>query len=107
MARAGWLQAGVVLDNVLAMIHGQKPTHVYKPNNFIEGAIKLTLGKTHSVMYGMDTDGFDVMFPSRNGPLNLGIERAWKDFGADYGKGRAPAATSEMQAVHQSGIGCR
>lgn len=63
MARAGWLQAGVVLDNVLAMIHGRQPSHVYKPNNFIEGAIKLTLGKTHSVMYGMDTDGFDVMFP--------------------------------------------
>lgn len=98
MARAGWLQAGVVLDNVLAMIHGRKPSRIYKPVFFIEGAIKLTLGKSHTVMYGMDEKGFEVMFPSRNGPLNLGIERAWKDFGADFVKGRTFVVAKQEQA---------
>ncbi|KAF2826047.1 FAD/NAD(P)-binding domain-containing protein [Ophiobolus disseminans] len=86
MARAGWLQAGVVANNILALIHGRTPSRTYKPNVFIEGAIKLTLGTTHTVMYGMDEDGSDVMFPSRNGPLDLEIGRAWKTFGADYEK---------------------
>mgnify|MGYP006877405579 CR=1 FL=1 len=91
MARVGWLQSGVVLENILAMIHGRQPSRIYKPNFFIEGAMKLTLGKSHTVMYGMDEDGFDVMLPSRTGPVDLGIERAWKDFGADFTKGRASA----------------
>ncbi|KAF1993360.1 FAD/NAD(P)-binding domain-containing protein [Amniculicola lignicola CBS 123094] len=95
MARAGWLQASVVLDNVLAMIHGRQPSRIYKPNLFIEGAIKLTLGKSHTVMYGMDEKGFDVMFPSRTGPLDLGIERAWKDFGADFAKGRTSVVAKQ------------
>ncbi|KAK0654817.1 hypothetical protein B0T16DRAFT_424041 [Cercophora newfieldiana] len=50
MARAGWMQAPVVLDNILAMIRGKKPSRKYTPDLFIEGAIKLTLGKTHSVV---------------------------------------------------------
>jgi len=102
MARAGWLQAGVVLDNVLAMVHGRQPSRIYRPNFFIEGAIKLTLGKSHTVMYGMDEDGFDVMFPSRTGPLDLGIERAWKDFGADFAKGRTSAVAKQGQAQSEA-----
>lgn len=86
MARAGWLQASVVADNILAMIKGRRPSRKYKPNAFIEGAIKLTLGKSHTVMYSVDADGSDVLMPSRNGPLDLGIERAWAQFGADYKK---------------------
>jgi NADH dehydrogenase FAD-containing subunit len=86
MARAGWLQAGIVADNIIAMIKGRKPSRTYKPNAFIEGAIKLTLGKSHTVMYSMDADGSEVLLSSRNGPLDLGIERAWTQFGADYKK---------------------
>ncbi|OGM48091.1 hypothetical protein ABOM_002890 [Aspergillus bombycis] len=84
MARAGWMQAGVVLDNILAMINGQTPSRLYTPNLFIEGAIKLTLGKTHNVVYATEADGSDVMVPSRDGKLDLGIERAWKEFGANF-----------------------
>ncbi|RYO88690.1 hypothetical protein DL766_004430 [Monosporascus sp. MC13-8B] len=86
MARAGWLQGGVVLDNILAMIRGQTPSRTYTPNVFLEGAIKLTLGKTHNVVYATDADGSDVMVPARNNRLDLGIERAWKEFGvgADF-----------------------
>jgi hypothetical protein len=102
MARAGWLQAGVVLDNILSMIHGQKPSRTYKPNIFLEGAIKLTLGKTHTVMYGMDEDGSDVMFPSRKGPLDLGIERAWREFGADFKEAGTSAVESVKKAVRSS-----
>ncbi|RYP81240.1 hypothetical protein DL769_002070 [Monosporascus sp. CRB-8-3] len=86
MARAGWMQAGVVLDNILAMICGQTPSRTYTPNVFLEGAIKLTLGKTHNVVYATDADDSDVMVPARNNRLDLGIERAWKEFGvrADF-----------------------
>ncbi|KAJ4347479.1 hypothetical protein N0V95_005400 [Ascochyta clinopodiicola] len=102
MARAGWLQAGVVLDNILAMINGQQPSRIYKPDVFIEGAIKLTLGKSHTVMYGMDGDSFDVMFPSRTGPLDLGIERAWKDFGADFKEGRNSTVAKQRQTFGEA-----
>ncbi|KAH8194135.1 hypothetical protein TruAng_011694 [Truncatella angustata] len=86
MARAGWMQSGLVLENILSMIQGQKPQRTYKPNYFLEGAIKLTLGKTHNVIYANEADGSDVMVPARNNRLDLGIEMAWKQFGvgADF-----------------------
>lgn len=83
MARAGWMQAGVVLDNILSMIGGQAPRRIYQPDEFIEGAIKLTLGKTHSVIYSIDGNGSDVLLPSKNGSLDLDIKRAWKMYGAN------------------------
>ncbi|KFZ23965.1 hypothetical protein V502_01557 [Pseudogymnoascus sp. VKM F-4520 (FW-2644)] len=83
MARAGWMQAGVVLDNILSMIGGRAPWRIYHPNEFIEGAIKLTLGKTHSVIYAIDANGSDVLVPAKNGSLDLDIKRAWKMYGAD------------------------
>ncbi|KFY47074.1 hypothetical protein V495_02114 [Pseudogymnoascus sp. VKM F-4514 (FW-929)] len=83
MARAGWMQAGVVLDNILSMIGGQAPWRIYQPDEFIEGAIKLTLGKTHSVIYSIDGNGSDVLVPSKNGSLDLDIKRAWKMYGAN------------------------
>ncbi|RSL42401.1 hypothetical protein CEP53_012216 [Fusarium sp. AF-6] len=83
MARAGWMQSRVVLDNILAMIQGNEPKQTYKPQLFIEGAIKLTLGKTRNVVYAMENDGSDVMVPG-NGHLDLDIARAWSQFGADF-----------------------
>lgn len=91
MARAGWMQSGVVLDNILAMIRGEVPSRTYKPNTFLEGAIKLTLGKTHTVVYAMEADGSDVMVPSRKGQLDLGIKRAWRTYGADFRLAGGPA----------------
>lgn len=84
MARAGLMQSGVVLDNILAKINGQAPSHTYTPNWFVEGAIKLTLGKNHEVTYTMDNDGSDIMIPDRNGKLDLEIESAWKRYGVDF-----------------------
>jgi apoptosis-inducing factor 2 len=84
MARAGFMQAGVVLDNILALVKGQPPTKIYKPNVFVEGAIKLTLGKAYSAMYAAEEDGSDFLIPSKNGPLDLGIKRAWWQYGADF-----------------------
>lgn len=45
MGRAGLFQSEVVVKNILAMIDQREPTASYKPKLFIEGAIKLTLGK--------------------------------------------------------------
>lgn len=84
MARAGWMQADVVLDNILAMISGWAPSRNYTPNVFVEGAIKLTLGKTHNVVYATDADGSDILAPSRKNPLDLGIQRAWGQFGVGH-----------------------
>ncbi|KAL6365434.1 hypothetical protein LRP88_01428 [Fusarium phalaenopsidis] len=89
MARAGWMQSRVVLDNILAMIRGEVPTQTYKPNLFIEGAIKLTLGKTQNVVYAMENDGSDVLVPG-NGHLDLDIKRAWSQFGADFKQASIP-----------------
>lgn len=99
MARAGWMQSGVVLDNILAMTRGQPPSRLYEPNVFIEGAIKLTLGKTHNVVYAMEADGSDVMVPARDGRLDLGIERAWKQFGADFKAANGSAAERVGESV--------
>ncbi|UPL04337.1 hypothetical protein LCI18_015271 [Fusarium solani-melongenae] len=89
MARAGWMQSRVILENILAMIRGEKPTKTYKPNMFIEGAIKLTLGKTKNVVYAMENDGSDVLVPG-NGHLDLDIKRAWSQFGADFKQASIP-----------------
>jgi apoptosis-inducing factor 2 len=91
MARAGWRQSGVVLDNILGLIHGQGPSRTYKPDVFVEGAIKLTLGKTHNVVYSMEADGSDVMIPARNGQLDLGVKRAWWTYGANFKLAGEPA----------------
>ena len=78
------MQASVVLDNVLALIGGAAPPllRLYEPNVFLEGSIKLTLGKTHHVSYAMDSDGSDILIPARSGRLDLDVERAWRHFGA-------------------------
>ncbi|KAL3443120.1 hypothetical protein BJX65DRAFT_320945 [Aspergillus insuetus] len=64
MARAGFMQAEIVLQNILSLIIGQPAKKIYKPNWFIEGAIKLTLGKTDSV-----------------GKEDLDIGMAWRQYG--------------------------
>ncbi|KAF2876450.1 hypothetical protein BDV95DRAFT_590566 [Massariosphaeria phaeospora] len=46
MARAAFIQSEVVLQNILAMIKGQKSLKQYKPYALFEGSIKLTLGKS-------------------------------------------------------------
>lgn len=69
-------------ENILALIHGQVPERIYIPGVFFEGAIKLTLGKGHYALYSSEADGSDVLVTGRNNRLDLGVERAWKQFGA-------------------------
>ncbi|OBT67914.1 hypothetical protein VE03_02499 [Pseudogymnoascus sp. 23342-1-I1] len=99
MARAGWVQAGVVLDNILSMISGRRPWRLYQPNEFIEGAIKLTLGKARSVIYATDANGSDVLVPTKNGSLDLHIERAWKMYGADPKLANKPVGARIKETV--------
>lgn len=86
MGRAGWMQASVVLNNILAMIQGQEPSHDYVPDFFIEGAIKLTLGRAHKVTYATENSDShsDFLFISRDENLDLEAEAAWKEYGADF-----------------------
>lgn len=83
MARAGWMQAELVLKNILAMIHGQTPKHEYIPDLSFEGAVKMTLGRNHRVIWARERDGSEFMIPSRDGNLELGIESAWNEYGVD------------------------
>jgi hypothetical protein len=48
MARAVYMQAGIVRDNVLELIRGGSPSHQYSPQLWIEGSIQLTIGKVSS-----------------------------------------------------------
>lgn len=95
MARAGYIQADVVLNNILSMIGNRDPTKVYTPNMNFEGAIKLTLGKTRWVMYSMESDGNDMLLSGEDGKLELEVEKAWSMFGADYRTADALAGREE------------
>jgi hypothetical protein len=83
MARAGFMQAETVVQNILSSINGQAAKKTYKPNWFIEGAIKLTLGKTHNVVYSRAASegGSETMIISRKGKEDLDIAMAWRQYG--------------------------
>lgn len=49
MARAGYMQSIVVADNIMSLIKGKSNLKVYKPMRWLEGSIKLTLGKVSLV----------------------------------------------------------
>ncbi|KAJ7256479.1 hypothetical protein B0H12DRAFT_1183179 [Mycena haematopus] len=86
MARAGLFQGHIVLDNILAMIHGRSPSANYKPRRNIEGSIKLTLGKSRAVMYAQDDPEAtsDLLIPVKSKAVDLDIARAWKVYGVDF-----------------------
>lgn len=97
MARAGIMQADVVVDNIMNVISGRPCLRTYKPKTFFESAIKLTLGKSHRVIFAMDDDGSDILIPERkDSGLDLGIERAWAEFGADFRLAERPQAPERV-----------
>lgn len=49
MGRAGLFQGDIIVQNILAMIRGRAPAAAYVPNLFIEGTLKLTLGKASTL----------------------------------------------------------
>ena len=81
MARVGWRQAAVVQENIMELIRGRKPSRTYAPNVFIEGAIKLSLGKTHCAIYAVEANGSELLVSSRSNQIDLGIKNAWRSFG--------------------------
>lgn len=80
-AHAGWIQAEVVLKNILATIQNIEPSSEYVPHEFVEGSIKLTFGKTHQVIYAMErnasTSISNTMMLNREPNLHLEVEDAW------------------------------
>ncbi|KAJ5995072.1 hypothetical protein N7481_002049 [Penicillium waksmanii] len=73
----------------MSTIQGQAASRQYVPDIFIEGAIKLTLGKTHLVIYAVENGengehGSDFLIPSRDGKLDFEAENAWKEYGVDF-----------------------
>jgi len=81
MASAGIMQGEIVRENILALIRGEKLAN-YTPWA-LEGALKLRLGKDECVMYIQEDDGTEVLFPGKNGNVDLEVAKAWKMFGAD------------------------
>lgn len=51
MARAVFVQAGIMRDNMLQVLKGRPASKEYKPKVWMEGAIQLTIGKV-SVIRG-------------------------------------------------------
>ncbi|KAF7376442.1 Apoptosis-inducing factor 2 [Mycena sanguinolenta] len=108
MGRAGLFQGYVVLDNILAMIHGRAPSATYAPRYNVEGSITLTLGKARGVMYSQDDPDAtsDVLIPTRGKGVDLGIAHAWGFmFNADFKQAKEGAkllAESESEAAGNS-----
>lgn len=107
MARAGYFQAEVAIDNVIALIEGRQPSHVYNPNPFIEGSLKLTLGKVRcvylsrpqmlieypqskTVIYTMDDQGNEILIPAKGGSEDLDIRRGWSLLGMNIKDAGSP-----------------
>ncbi|KAF7297107.1 Cholinephosphate cytidylyltransferase [Mycena indigotica] len=90
MARAAHFQTEIVVKNVNSMIRGEKPKHVYSPvqNYFLEGSIKLTLGKGRFVAYGEEsTEGNgNVLVEGKEKKDELGVRMWWWRLGAKYQK---------------------
>ncbi|KAI0477849.1 hypothetical protein GGR56DRAFT_674178 [Xylariaceae sp. FL0804] len=124
MARASEFQAEVVRDNVLALISSSSSggdngsnggerrrakLRVYQPRWFVEGFIKLTLGRGRIAVYSSlrgsrgdednnddeDNDGdggrgghSDILLDLRHGGEDLDIARMWRLYGADFSEAR-------------------
>ncbi|KAK1762978.1 FAD/NAD(P)-binding domain-containing protein [Phialemonium atrogriseum] len=86
MARAGFMQAEVVCSNILSMINGEEPAETYRPIA-MEGAIKLTLGKTDWVVYLQKDDGTEILVSGKGGKEDLGIRGFWRQFGVEFKDG--------------------
>ncbi|KAH6409614.1 hypothetical protein HBI14_153320 [Parastagonospora nodorum] len=83
MARAGYMQTLVVADNILSLIKGKGNMKVYEPMRWLEGSIKLTLGKKHLVVYASESTGREILIPSNAGKIDMDVKRQWRLFGAD------------------------
>ncbi|KAK2601698.1 hypothetical protein QQS21_004773 [Conoideocrella luteorostrata] len=84
MARAAWFQADVVHENILAMTRGKRPTKIYAPNLELEGALKLTVGKSDWLLYTQSNNGDEMITSGSNGKEDLDVESVWAFYNADF-----------------------
>ncbi|USP79297.1 uncharacterized protein yc1106_06571 [Curvularia clavata] len=78
MGRAGYMQTLVVAENVLSLIKGKNDLKVYQPLRWLEGSIKLTLGK---VTYASESAEREILMPSNSGKIDIDAKKAWRHFG--------------------------
>ncbi|CAK7241718.1 MAG: hypothetical protein STHCBS139747_003187 [Sporothrix thermara] len=85
MARAGYFQADIVADNIVASIAGKPAKHRYVPK-VVEPSIKLTLGKDATVMYmDMNEEQTDsIKVPLKGEAEDMHVEQSWSYLGAKY-----------------------
>ncbi|KAJ4362446.1 hypothetical protein N0V83_010539 [Neocucurbitaria cava] len=84
MARAVFMQAGIVRDNILGLIKGRSPSQQYLPHVWIEGAIQVTVGKNKSFAYMPGDNGTDMLFAGAGYPDDFNIAHGWRLVGANY-----------------------
>ncbi|CAK7262659.1 hypothetical protein SEPCBS119000_000082 [Sporothrix epigloea] len=85
MARAGFFQANVIVDNILASIKGRPATHRYVPS-VIEPSLKLTLGKDATVVY-VDLNKEQtksILLPQKGDAEDMHVKQSWQFMGVKY-----------------------
>ncbi|KAF5875642.1 putative amid-like nadh protein [Botrytis fragariae] len=82
MAFAGMAQADVACSNILTLIRGHQNTlQPYVPS-FIEGKIKLSLGKDRGVFFMENENGYLLKLSNHDKP-DIDAKKVWRFFGAD------------------------
>ncbi|KAF2683345.1 putative amid-like NADH oxidoreductase [Lentithecium fluviatile CBS 122367] len=82
-ARAAFMQDEVVVRNIISLIEGRESLEDYRPLVWIEGSIKLTLGKSRMVVYTREESGREILIPLNMGKTDMDVKRQWVFFGAD------------------------
>ncbi|CAK7234261.1 hypothetical protein SBRCBS47491_008889 [Sporothrix bragantina] len=85
MARAGFFQADVIADNIVASIAGRPAKHRYVPN-VVEPSLKLTLGKDATVVY-MDMNEEQtksILMPKKGDAEDMYVKQSWHFMGVKY-----------------------
>ncbi|KAH7143667.1 hypothetical protein EDB81DRAFT_690331 [Dactylonectria macrodidyma] len=78
--RSAHRQGDVAADNILQVIRGKKPVHVFA-SNWADGIIKLTLGLDRSVTHIGDGQK-ELLWESKEKEEELMAARCWQNFGA-------------------------
>ncbi|TWU75876.1 hypothetical protein ED733_005645 [Metarhizium rileyi] len=78
-ARSAMRQAATVARNVLRVVDGKQPTHVYR-HHWVDSFIKLTLGLDRSATFIGDGHS-DLMFRTRENDVTLMIKSTWTRMG--------------------------
>ncbi|KAK9441680.1 Pyridine nucleotide-disulfide oxidoreductase, NAD-binding domain protein [Metarhizium brunneum] len=78
-ARSAMRQAATVAKNILSVVDGKQPKHVYR-HHWVDTFIKLTLGLDRSATFIGDGHS-DLMFKSRDKDVTLMVKSTWARMG--------------------------